>query len=116
MTNREEHYTMAAEVLDLAATYIERGWTQGAGARDGLGEPCRSISEDAVEWCADGAIAIASFRLNVIKAITISATEAFMLANNLLDVPAWNDREGQRADLVVRGIRRGAERARKEAA
>ena len=37
-------------------------WTQGAGARDAAGEPIAVEHEDAVSWCASGALNCAMYR------------------------------------------------------
>lgn len=48
------------DVLRKARGYIERGWTQGATARDGAGYSVMPCDADAVSWCASGALSIAS--------------------------------------------------------
>ena len=116
MGDREQHNSMAAEVLDLAALYIDRGWTQGSRARDAHGEPCEEFTMEAVCWCAFGAISAASHRLNVLQEIMNKALMGLVHKAGTWEIAAWNDRGGQRADIVARTIRGGAEWLRSEAA
>ena len=48
----------ARDILIEARVLIARpeAWTQGAGARDAEGEPIAVEHQDAVSWCATGAI------------------------------------------------------------
>ena len=48
----------ARDILIEARALIARpeAWTQGAGARDAEGEPIAVEHQDAVSWCATGAI------------------------------------------------------------
>ena len=41
---------------------IPQAWTQGTGARDADGEPIGVEHDDAVSWCATGAINCAVYR------------------------------------------------------
>ncbi len=52
------------DLLAEARTLIARpeAWTQGAAARDADGEPVGLEHEDAVSWCATGAINCAMYR------------------------------------------------------
>ena len=52
------------DLLAEARTLIARpeDWTQGAAARDAEGEPVGVEHEDAVSWCATGAINCAMYR------------------------------------------------------
>ena len=52
------------DLLVEARTLIARpeDWTQGAAARDAEGEPVGVEHEDAVSWCATGAINCAMYR------------------------------------------------------
>ena len=52
------------DLLVEARTLIARpeAWTQGAGARDAQGEPVGVEHEDAVSWCATGALNRAMYR------------------------------------------------------
>ena len=46
----------AVRLLDCAASYVERGWTQGTDAETGAGWPVAPHSKRAQCWCALGAI------------------------------------------------------------
>ena len=52
------------DLLVEARTLIARpeAWTQGAAARDAEGEPVGVEHEDAVSWCATGALNCAMYR------------------------------------------------------
>ena len=52
------------DLLVEARTLIANpeAWTQGTGARDAQGEPVGVEHEDAVSWCATGAINCAMYR------------------------------------------------------
>lgn len=52
------------DLLVEARTLIARpeAWTQGAAARDAEGEPVGVEHEDAVSWCATGALDCAMYR------------------------------------------------------
>ena len=52
------------DLLVEARTLIARpeAWTQGAAARDDEGEPVGVEHEDAVSWCATGALNCAMYR------------------------------------------------------
>ena len=54
----------ARDILIDARALIARpqAWTQGTGARDADGEPIGVEHEDAVSWCATGAINCAVYR------------------------------------------------------
>ena len=49
--------TEVTELLTEARARIARGWTQGASARDVTGSVTRAWAEEAVCWCAMGAVA-----------------------------------------------------------
>ena len=51
---------LLVEARTLIAT--AEAWTQGAGARDAQGEPVGVEHEDAVSWCATGALNCAMYR------------------------------------------------------
>lgn len=44
------------QVLEKALSLIERGWTQGTGARDSFGRSVSIDAPDAVTFCAIGAL------------------------------------------------------------
>ena len=52
------------DLLTEARTIIAKPecWTQGSGARDAAGEPIGVEHQDAVSWCATGALNCAMYR------------------------------------------------------
>lgn len=46
----------ATEMLIRARSYMERGWCRNALARDANGNGVSPVSEQAVAWCASGAL------------------------------------------------------------
>ena len=48
------------EILQEAHSYIEKGWTQKAYARDAGGKPVDAKDPDACSWCAVGALQVAN--------------------------------------------------------
>ena len=55
----------AREILTSARAFIERGWTQGALARNRQGMRCSAIMErdEACAWCAVGALDAGAYEL-----------------------------------------------------
>lgn len=45
---------LPSALLDLAQTYLRRGWTTGAHARNAAGRRVDASSADAVCWCEEG--------------------------------------------------------------
>ena len=119
MNGRADHYEDAALVLTSAATFVERGWTTGAAARDDCRMGCEATSERAVAWCALGAIHVAAARLRVTEAITECAEEHLKLAatpGGIEFITGWNDRKGQRPEFVTRAMRNAARALNRRAA
>jgi hypothetical protein len=52
------------DVLNLAADYIDQGWTKGVSARTKDGKVTFASSDSAVSWCAIGAISRAANEIN----------------------------------------------------
>ena len=47
---------MRSQILKIAKTLVERGWTKNSLANDSKGMPCAATSKEACEWCVIGAI------------------------------------------------------------
>ena len=60
-----EYDLTAARLLDCAAGYVEKGWTQNVNARDADGMDTDERGPDAVCWCAQGAMHAASTRIGL---------------------------------------------------
>ena len=116
----------AALLLDSAASFVEKGWTRGAAARDERGSCCSAIDERAAKWCATGALFAAEFDSGLRKrqgvmshaAVTrahdvrVRAEEALKRATGIDFIAGWNDRQGQTAATVARSMREAAAKLR----
>ena len=120
----------AALLLDSAAGYVERGWTTGAAARREDAFPCSAIDEEAVSWCATGALYAAEFatglrRMQGVTAgtmteaeierahtVRIRAEEALKDHTVEHHITPWNDRQYQSAENVAASLRETATRLR----
>ena len=127
----------AARLLDCAASTVERGWTQRANARDGVGEPVQPHDLNARCWCAHGAINRAAFmtgvtiidecgqvlfatkesgiildRARLAVRLTIERPAASMLAMSGLSLAKWNDKPERTAGAVAAKLRAGAGKLR----
>ncbi|MDE0227301.1 MAG: hypothetical protein OXJ62_00420 [Spirochaetaceae bacterium] len=127
----------AARLLDCAAVKVEQGWTAGANARDGLGEPVQPHDPNARCWCAHGAINAAAHRIGVTchdeagqllfaeeesgivldrarlaVRLAIERPAASMLAMSGLSLAKWNDKPTRTAGAVAAKLRAGAAKLR----
>jgi hypothetical protein len=96
----------AQPLLAGAAALIERGWSQGADARDVTGCPTEPWNDDARAWSLLGALVCTleetAEEEGEDHAIRSLATACLLLAN-LLDVASleeWNDDPQRRRDEV----------------
>ncbi len=115
----------AAEVLDGAARYIERGWCRFSTARGGDNVPCAPTSTDAVCWCASGAIHVAARRNAPPQLLgTVTETAQRAMVDAILEthpeffdpgtlpmsaIASWNDHAEIGPEHVTERLRRGAE-------
>ena len=106
-------------LLALATTYVERGWTQKAMARNAKGQEVGCEDPNACEWCLLGALNLALFkvmgtwpqeitlRLDVMDRALVAVKDA---ANP--DVPwnvaGWNDAKKRTQAEVVAVLRAAA--------
>lgn len=76
----------------LARSYIDRGWTQHAWARDDSGKVCTpSTAPEATCWCLAGAI-LAACRSADLRAEIIHDTQVFFRNQFCIgDIVHWND-------------------------
>ena len=126
-THTRDHDLSAALLLDSAASFVERGWTQGAASRREDSTPCYSIDEDAAAWCATGAMYAAEFDTGLRKLaglmtsgavarahdVRVRAEEALKAVAQIEFITGWNDRLHQTAANVARTMRTAAEWLRK---
>ena len=122
----------AAEVLDGAARYIEIGWCRFSTARGADNVPCAPTSDDAVCWCASGAIHVAARRSAPPQLLgTVTETAQRAMVDVILEthpdffdpgtlpmsaIASWNDHAEIGPETVIERLRRGAELLRREAA
>lgn len=91
-----------AEVLDLAADHVRKGWSQFHVALDVEGRPLeRATSEGAVAVCALGAIDVACTELDVDLDTRVLAADVFCAyVSNGGSVAQWNADHGTSASYV----------------
>ena len=122
----------AAAVLDGAARYIETGWCRFSTARGADNAPCAPTSDDAVCWCASGAIHVAARRSAPPQLLgTVTETAQRAMVDAILEthpdffdpgtlpmsaIASWNDHAEIGPETVIERLRRGAELLRREAA
>lgn len=120
----------AAHLLGLAADVVLRGWTTGVNARNDRGQQCDPCSEDAVCWCAYGALIRGAWRFGLITGygprlhVNGTAEECqhklavFCCAEDAIrditgyGAQTWNDQMGQTQENVARTMRNAADRLR----
>lgn len=97
----------AAAIFERAADLCERGWTQGALARDASGNECPPGSKDAVCWCLEGAIEAAAGRAD--RWVAFDAFIEHGYYGYTEDAPHdWNDAEERTQAEVVASLRAAA--------
>ena len=92
-----------------AADLVEKGWTQGALARDQYGVEVPCDSPTAVCWCLSGALDLASWEVRVNHWMKL--TSYFKLYEA---ISVWNDRPDRTQEEVVKLLKDTAKRADKE--
>ena len=80
-----------ADILDRAADYVDRGWCQMALARDAEGNEREPHDDNAVRWCATGALYAAQGRARDYDA-EYAARSALSAVLGDRGVTSWNDR------------------------
>ena len=129
----------AQRLLECAADYVLRGWTQCRDAVDGSGVGVPVWSKRAECWCALGAIRAANIRIGLVtlyaypRDLTPFASSVYWralqavlrqvyphrkLSENDLMLPAWltswNDTEAMSGETVALKLREGAALIRKQ--
>ena len=114
----------AARVLDCAAGYVDRGWTQGHAAVDAEGLTVASDSPRACSWCMYGAMLAAFERLGFYGAeplaVSVRSRSIYAAAVACLGrepnrrgnwagmVTNWNDTVAMSGETVARTLRKAA--------
>ena len=100
------------DILLAAADLLDRpgAWCRGQYARDRRGQATSPYAEDAVSWCATGALMRVSREADVqdCRATRARLDETLFLAGHVPDISFWNDACTIR-DEVVEMLRRAAE-------
>lgn len=94
-----------ANILRKAAALVRKGWCKGSPARDSLGLVVGPLDEDAVEFCAIGAIQ------RVCRALTADgAWEARRALREVIgmEIAPWNDGIARDAEQVARAFEEAA--------
>jgi hypothetical protein len=109
--------------LREAQKLIERGWCQGVSARTHYERPCHVMSKQAIEHCATGAAAAASWDspelafAEMMDALTdaledlweITPHDQYKPWHKVEAVKAWNDEKGRSKNEVLRLYARAIE-------
>ena len=95
------------ELLIEGRARIARGWTQGASARDVTGSVTRAWAEEAVCWCAMGAVACREDDWATTAAAWVVLEEAAGMW-----VAEWNEAPGRTHEDVLALYDRAIERSR----
>ena len=128
----------AARLLDCAADYVERGWTQCCDAVDANGSGVPPFSKRAERWCALGAIRAGLVRIGLVTlyqdaegnlqypramtpfAASVYSRALYAAAQAMVGrapkhpamyasvVTNWNDTEAMSGETVARKLREGA--------
>lgn len=104
-----------ADVLLRAAEYVERGWTQGTGARSAKGRRVVVTGRAAVCWCAEGAIHMAA-RDNEETIWQARTVLLRVLPDEVTSIMDWNDAPSRTQAEVVDALRRAAKACEQRAA
>lgn len=116
MAEEQEFVFATPAVLLRAAELVEQGWTQGQDACLSNGTPCTYSNDEAVRWCANGAIYRSAYERwgDRYNESTIEADAACMamkkavLAAALQSITEWNDVKGRTAGEVAAKLREAA--------
>lgn len=105
----------AKQILTEAAKLVEQGWTQYTFARDKQGRKCLEKSDDAVYWCAIGAMMRASEADALVHDYEREEAKAALLVTigeewGEMPVTTWNDQCATSGNEVATVMRKAAER------
>jgi hypothetical protein len=85
-------------VLKKARAFIRKGWCRKDQAKNRLGQPTGPRCDDAISWCAVGAVNAATSTLDDADA-AIRAVKAYL---GVWSIVEWNDAPGRRkSDVLV---------------
>ena len=108
-----------AQLLEAAARFEDREWTQGAYARDPEGCHIPYSHPRAVQFCASGRL----MRIRHENPAAADQVSGFRLLQEILyeipgekDLMAWNDRPTRQPEQVRQLFRQAAARVRRQSA
>ncbi len=81
-------------ILNLAASYIQQGYTTEVCARDKDGEACDPCGSEAVSWCTYGALYRARTEFGFLHDDLAAAQVAIQKHTNTY-ISSWSDSAGQ---------------------
>ena len=99
------------EILIAAREKIERGWTQGAHARDRRGKSTPASRGSAVCWCPQGAIGAVSPPEEWKKYRDALGLLEAAVGTNL--IPSWNDIPGRTQAEVLAAFDKAIEASKR---
>ena len=95
-----------AELYNVAAALIEKGWNQDVYSRDKEGNSCDPGEKSAVSWCLSGALLLASDHLD---SDFLRGARAYLGLETAASI--WNDSPGRTQREVVKLLKNAARRA-----
>lgn len=96
------HQKKAVAILEEARERIEKGWTQGAFARNSVGDAVNEDSEQACAWCVTGAL-MAAPRIAVDDAARFYLHKAIASIDDASQhsLASWNDAPDRTQEEVL---------------
>jgi hypothetical protein len=100
------------EILRRARKRLRRpeSWTRGSFARDVHGEPAYVNSDEAISWCAIGAVRAEVDRQSLTTSVVEHLEASLPAGDNIL---AWNDDRARTHTEVIRLFDRAIRRAQR---
>ena len=97
-----------SEIFDHSVRVLERGWTQGANARNNRGLPVSDMADSAVSWCIVGAFQRTKHELpSLCEGLDMFKLTALIKEYNNITVHIsdWNDDPEQTQADVIKAVR-----------
>ena len=92
----EQEHLKPSEVLVLAGSLVEAGWSRVHYAIDKNGDECDMYSSEASAWCSETAIIYAAGHDSAAR-----ACEAFESINGIESINEWNSSEERTHQEVI---------------
>ena len=113
----ERSAAQSIELLERAASRVERGHCQGAFARDAASESVASTSSRAVAWDIIGALRVEGARAgyyDVTHSIACREIMRYARSQGFASMEDWQDAPGRTGAQVAAGLRECASRIKRE--